>query len=76
MCDRTRGGTVLAMTTPKVQCTSKLPSAHGATPPQGAEIGNQAPSSTSSSGSVDRISAPPARTTTSSSIRTPPTPAL
>ena len=76
MCKRTRSGTVLAMTTPKVQCTSKLPTAHEAEPPPVAEPGAQRPSSTSSSGSVDRISGPPAQTTTSSSSLTPPIPAL
>lgn len=75
MCDRIRGGTVLAMTTPDVQCTSKLPSAHEANPAPAGEFGDQDPSSTSSSGKVDRISGPPARTTTSSSRRTPPVPA-
>jgi len=76
MCNRPRGGTVLAMTTPKVQCTTKLPTAHEATPPEAADLGYQAPSSTSSSGSVDRISGPPGRTTTSSSSLIPPTPVL
>ena len=76
MCKRTHSGTVLAMTTPKVQCTSKLPTAHEAKPPQPTHPGDQRPSSTSSSGSVDRISGPPAQTTTSSSSLTPPIPAL
>jgi hypothetical protein len=48
----------------------------GSRPPHAAGPGDQAVSSTSSSGSVDRISGPPGRTTTSSSSRTPPTPAL
>ena len=76
MCKRTRSGTVLGMTTPKVQCTSKLPTAHEVKPPQPTHLGDQRPSSTSSSGSVDGIPEPPARRTTSSSSLTPPIPAL
>jgi hypothetical protein len=34
MCNRTPGGTVLAMITPNVKCTSKLPTAHEANGPQ------------------------------------------